>query len=112
LYWDTGDKESKTTIRPYHYVRLQKIEKKSDLHDIANNTDNELKPRVKDNNTDNDENYEILIVGGEDHKTGTKMTLKKDMLVLKVGQNNSFLLKMYCINGQDRLWNLSIHLLS
>ena len=34
--------------------------------------DNELKPRVKDNNTDNDKNYEILIVGGEDHKTGNE----------------------------------------
>ena len=72
LYWDTGDKQSKTTIQPYHYVRLQKIEKKSDLHDTANNMDNELKPRVKDNNTDNDKNYEILIVGGEDHKTGNE----------------------------------------
>lgn len=40
LYWDTPD--------PYHYIRLQQAE---------DNSGNEL-------------DYEILIVGGEDHKTG------------------------------------------
>lgn len=42
LWWDTGDQESKWITQPYHYARLQKY---------------------------NDEN-DLLIVGGEDHKTG------------------------------------------
>ena len=41
LYWDTGD--------PYHYVRLQKAPAQADGAEA---------------------DYEILIVGGEDHKTG------------------------------------------
>ncbi len=72
LYWDTGDKESKTTIQPYHYVRIQKLEKKSDLLYTANNIDNELKPKANNNNSNKDDDYEILIVGGEDHKTGNE----------------------------------------
>ncbi|MCU7494814.1 MAG: FAD-dependent oxidoreductase [Ignavibacteria bacterium] len=42
LWWDTGDQNSIWTNDPYHYVRLQNY---------------------------NDE-YELLIAGGEDHKTG------------------------------------------
>jgi glycine/D-amino acid oxidase-like deaminating enzyme/nitrite reductase/ring-hydroxylating ferredoxin subunit len=42
LWWDTGDQESKWVSYPYHYVRTQQY---NDVHDI-------------------------LIVGGEDHKTG------------------------------------------
>ncbi len=42
LWWDTGDQDSKWESIPYHYVRLQ-------------NFDNE---------------FDLLIVGGEDHKTG------------------------------------------
>lgn len=48
LYWDTLD--------PYHYVRLQKIEPPADGHEDV--------PGL-DANTE-----ELLIVGGEDHKTG------------------------------------------
>jgi glycine/D-amino acid oxidase-like deaminating enzyme/nitrite reductase/ring-hydroxylating ferredoxin subunit len=44
LYWDTGDSTSKNVVSPYHYVRTQKIE--------------------------NDDKYDLLIVGGEDHATG------------------------------------------
>jgi glycine/D-amino acid oxidase-like deaminating enzyme len=44
LYWDTGNQKSKEDVKPYHYVRTQKIP--------------------------NDENNELIIVGGEDHKTG------------------------------------------
>jgi glycine/D-amino acid oxidase-like deaminating enzyme len=44
LYWDTGDQNSKNRMPPYHYVRIQRLE--------------------------NDENDDLLIVGGEDHKTG------------------------------------------
>ena len=42
LWWDTGDQQSKWVTAPYHYVRLERLDDQSDL----------------------------LIVGGEDHKTG------------------------------------------
>ncbi len=42
LWWDTGDQDSKWFSAPYHYVRTQEL----------------------------DENYDLLISGGEDHKTG------------------------------------------
>ena len=42
LWWDTGDQNSKWISKPYHYVRLEEY----------------------------DENYDILISGGEDHRTG------------------------------------------
>ncbi|MCD0467288.1 FAD-dependent oxidoreductase [Flavobacterium sp. ENC] len=42
LWWDTGDADSKWVSQPYHYVRIE----------------------------DFDEQYDLLISGGEDHKTG------------------------------------------
>jgi glycine/D-amino acid oxidase-like deaminating enzyme/nitrite reductase/ring-hydroxylating ferredoxin subunit len=45
LYWDTGDHNSENIVAPYHYVRIQRM--------------------------DNDETYDLLIVGGEDHQTGS-----------------------------------------
>lgn len=42
LWWDTGDMKSKWVSQPYHYVRLESF----------------------------DDEYDILISGGEDHKTG------------------------------------------
>jgi glycine/D-amino acid oxidase-like deaminating enzyme/nitrite reductase/ring-hydroxylating ferredoxin subunit len=42
LWWDTGNQESKWVAAPYHYVRLQQM----------------------------NENFDLLIAGGEDHKTG------------------------------------------
>jgi glycine/D-amino acid oxidase-like deaminating enzyme/nitrite reductase/ring-hydroxylating ferredoxin subunit len=47
LYWDTGDKTSKNMAPPYHYVRVQNMENREDSR------------------------YDLLIVGGEDHQTGT-----------------------------------------
>src|SRR5918995_1584264 len=46
LYWDTGNQNSENLVAPYHYVRIQK----------------------RDN--DDDKNYDLLIIGGEDHQTG------------------------------------------
>src|SRR5919106_1318044 len=45
LYWDTGNQNSENLVAPYHYVRIQKIDR-------------------------DDKNYDLLIVGGEDHPTG------------------------------------------
>lgn len=42
LWWDTGNMDSKWVAKPYHYVRLQPF----------------------------DDNFDLLISGGEDHKTG------------------------------------------
>jgi glycine/D-amino acid oxidase-like deaminating enzyme/nitrite reductase/ring-hydroxylating ferredoxin subunit len=42
LWWDTGNQDSKWVSQPYHYVRLENF----------------------------DEKYDLLISGGEDHKTG------------------------------------------
>jgi glycine/D-amino acid oxidase-like deaminating enzyme/nitrite reductase/ring-hydroxylating ferredoxin subunit len=42
LWWDTGDLNSKWVSQPYHYVRLENF----------------------------DDEYDLLISGGEDHKTG------------------------------------------
>jgi Rieske Fe-S protein len=45
LYWDTGDHNSKNSVPPYHYVRIQNMDNKNNKNDL-------------------------LIIGGEDHKTG------------------------------------------
>jgi glycine/D-amino acid oxidase-like deaminating enzyme/nitrite reductase/ring-hydroxylating ferredoxin subunit len=42
MWWDTGNMESKWVAKPYHYVRLEPL----------------------------DDNFDLLISGGEDHKTG------------------------------------------
>jgi len=42
LWWDTGDHNSKWVSQPYHYVRLEEF----------------------------DDQYDMLIAGGEDHRTG------------------------------------------
>jgi glycine/D-amino acid oxidase-like deaminating enzyme len=44
LYWDTGNQNSDDHVKPYHYVRIQQT---------------------------GNENNDLLIVGGEDHKTGS-----------------------------------------
>ena len=42
MWWDTGNQDSKWVAKPYHYVRLEPL----------------------------DDQYDLLISGGEDHKTG------------------------------------------
>ncbi|MGQ2985544.1 FAD-dependent oxidoreductase [Flavobacterium sp.] len=42
MWWDTGNQDSKWVAKPYHYVRLEPF----------------------------DDNFDLLISGGEDHKTG------------------------------------------
>lgn len=50
LYWDTGDHKSKNTVPPYHYARIQNM------------------------GNDNNNQSDLLIIGGEDHKTGEDIT--------------------------------------
>ena len=61
LYWDTGKSDSKSDIKPYHYVRIQNI-------DDTDNCDKSNNSELKTINADS--SYELLIIGGEDHKTG------------------------------------------
>lgn len=49
LWWDTGDHDSKWVTYPYHYVRVQKY----------------------------NDDYDLIITGGEDHKTGQADTEDK-----------------------------------
>jgi len=74
LYWDTGDKESKNTIQPYHYVRIQKLEKSDlDFDMVSDVADKEQDSKVKEEDIDDDgREYDLLIIGGEDHKTGNE----------------------------------------
>lgn len=60
LLWDTGDQNAKPY--PYHYVRTQRLDKTSDL----------------------------LIVGGEDHKTGQADDLTERFKNLEVWTRNKF----------------------
>ena len=71
LYWDTGNMNSTNTIKPNHYVRIQKLEKDRNSYSSNNPSNNELESNneKKKNNTDE---YELLIIGGEDHKTGNE----------------------------------------
>jgi glycine/D-amino acid oxidase-like deaminating enzyme/Rieske Fe-S protein len=62
LYWDTGNKDSKNETTPYHYVRIQKLE---------------YDDETKNNENNNNIQYDILIVGGEDHKTGNENDIEK-----------------------------------
>jgi len=50
---------------------------KSDDLDTADSMDNELGPKVDDNNSNNEDDYEILIIGGEDHKTGNENDIEE-----------------------------------
>jgi glycine/D-amino acid oxidase-like deaminating enzyme/nitrite reductase/ring-hydroxylating ferredoxin subunit len=51
LYWDTGDQKSENMVPPYHYIRIQELE--------------------------NDREHDLLIVGGEDHETGSADDMEK-----------------------------------
>ncbi len=50
LWWDTGNPDAKGSSQPYHYVRLEEFDKE----------------------------YDILIVGGEDHRTGQGQEWEQD----------------------------------
>jgi glycine/D-amino acid oxidase-like deaminating enzyme len=70
LYWDTGNQRSKDNVKPYHYVRIQKTE---------------------------DKDSDLLIVGGEDHKTGIANE-KKDYEA-KFKRLESWMRKIFFVHG-------------
>lgn len=57
LYWDTLD--------PYHYVRIQEMPGQSEKAEQPGEINEQGEPKDETN-----EPYDLLIVGGEDHKTG------------------------------------------
>jgi glycine/D-amino acid oxidase-like deaminating enzyme len=70
LYWDTGNQNSKDHVKPYHYVRIQQT---------AN------------------ENNELLIVGGEDHKTGSPN--EKNDFDTKFENLKTWMTKIFSVDG-------------
>ncbi|WP_458721154.1 FAD-dependent oxidoreductase [Candidatus Nitrosocosmicus sp. R] len=61
IYWDTGNLNSTNTIKPYHYVRIQKLENDRNAYSSNNPSNNESNNEKKKNNTDE---YKLLINGG------------------------------------------------
>jgi glycine/D-amino acid oxidase-like deaminating enzyme/nitrite reductase/ring-hydroxylating ferredoxin subunit len=57
LYWDTGNRRSKSVVPPYHYVRTQELE--------------------------DDGRHELLIAGGEDHSTANAVALEERFSTLE-----------------------------
>jgi glycine/D-amino acid oxidase-like deaminating enzyme len=70
LYWDTGNQNSKDHVKPYHYVRIQQ--------------------------TGNEEN-DLLIVGGEDHKTGSPND--KEDFDTKFRNLETWMRKIFSVDG-------------
>jgi glycine/D-amino acid oxidase-like deaminating enzyme/nitrite reductase/ring-hydroxylating ferredoxin subunit len=80
LYWDTGDQRSENLVAPYHYVRIQRM-------------DNEI-----DSN-----NYDLLIVGGEDHQTGNFSS--DDEIEKRYSQLESWTRERFPIEGIEYRWS-------
>jgi glycine/D-amino acid oxidase-like deaminating enzyme/nitrite reductase/ring-hydroxylating ferredoxin subunit len=64
LYWDTGNKKAGNLVPPYHYARIQELSE--------------------------DPNYDLLIVGGEDHKTGEAFDTEKRYQALESWARDHF----------------------
>jgi glycine/D-amino acid oxidase-like deaminating enzyme len=70
LYWDTGNQNSKDHVKPYHYVRIQQT---------------------------GNENNDLLIVGGEDHKTGSPND--KNDFDTKFENLKTWMTKIFSVDG-------------
>ena len=79
LYWDTGDQKSDNLVAPYHYIRIQKTDS------IGNN------------------NYDLLIVGGEDHQTGNFSS--DDEIEKRYSQLESWTRERFPIEGIEYRWS-------
>jgi glycine/D-amino acid oxidase-like deaminating enzyme len=73
LYWDTGNHSSKNVVEPYHYVRVQELEGKD---------------------------YDLLIVGGEDHETGNA-----DDMDRRYGALESWAKRRFPVEGIEYRWS-------
>jgi glycine/D-amino acid oxidase-like deaminating enzyme len=71
LYWDTGNQKSKDHVKPYHYVRIQQTK-----------------------NAKND----LLVVGGEDHKTGS--IINKKHLESKFKKLEKWMREIFSVDGR------------
>lgn len=71
LYWDTGNQNSKDHVKPYHYVRIQQT---------------------------GNENNDLLIVGGEDHKTGSPND--RNDFDTKFRNLETWMRKIFSVDGQ------------
>ena len=78
LYWDTGDQKSENLVAPYHYIRIQKT-------DSSGN------------------NYDLLIVGGEDHQTGNFSS--DDEIEKRYSQLESWTRERFPIEGIEYRWS-------
>jgi glycine/D-amino acid oxidase-like deaminating enzyme len=74
LYWDTGNQRSHNLVPPYHYVRIQEMQ--------------------------NNRDYDLLIVGGEDHQTGSAHDMEKRYKALE-----SWAKKRFPIEAIDYRWS-------
>jgi glycine/D-amino acid oxidase-like deaminating enzyme/nitrite reductase/ring-hydroxylating ferredoxin subunit len=81
LYWDTGDQRSESLVAPYHYIRIQRM-------------DNEI-----DSN-----NYDVLIVGGEDHQTGN-FSSDNDEIEKRYSQLESWTRERFPIEEIEYRWS-------
>jgi glycine/D-amino acid oxidase-like deaminating enzyme/nitrite reductase/ring-hydroxylating ferredoxin subunit len=73
LWWDTGDKNSKYHTEPYHYVRLHNY----------------------------DHQYDLLIIGGEDHKTGQD----EDKLTDHFSELKNWAMTLFPIKSIEYKWS-------
>ncbi|MGH9982949.1 MAG: FAD-dependent oxidoreductase [Nitrososphaeraceae archaeon] len=80
LYWDTGDQRSENLVAPYHYVRIQRIDNENDSN-----------------------NYDLLIVGGEDHQTGNYSS--DDEIEKRYSQLESWARERFPIEGIEYRWS-------
>ena len=77
LYWDTGDQRSENLVAPYHYIRIQRM----------------------DSN-----NYDLLIVGGEDHQTGN-FSSDDDEIEKRYSQLESWTRERFPIEEIEHRWS-------
>lgn len=73
LYWDTGNHKSGNEVPPYHYVRVQKF---------------------------GDKDYDLLVMGGEDHETGNANDMNRRYASLE-----SWAKKRFPIEKIDYYWS-------